>query len=259
MRASNGGERYFAPDAELLPRPRRAGAGRQMTGISGTTTLVGILGWPVEHSLSPRMQNAAFAAAGLDWAYVALPTPPDRLPDALEGLAALGFAGANVTAPHKLAVATLCETDVPSVNTLVVRDGRIAGSSTDAAILREVATPERPVVLGDGGSATAFAEALPGARLFARRAEWPPDVRRADLVVNATAARDEVLVELGPGQTLIDLPYPETATAVAARTAGATVISGLDVLVAQGAASFELWTGRDAPVAAMRAAIGLPA
>jgi shikimate dehydrogenase len=229
-----------------------------MTGISGTTTLVGILGWPVEHSLSPRMQNAAFAAAGLDWAYVALPTRPDRLAEAVSGLAALGFAGANVTAPHKLAVAALCEADAPSVNTLVVRDGRVEGRSTDAAILRAVATPEQPVVLGDGGSATAFAAALPGARRFARRAEWQPDVRAADLVVNATAARDEVLVELGPGQTLIDLPYPETATAAAARAAAATVIPGLEVLVAQGAASFELWTGREAPVAAMRAAIGLP-
>ena len=63
-----------------------------------------------------------------------------------------------------------------------------------------------------------------------------------------------MLVELGPGQTLIDLPYPETATARAAREAGAAVVNGLDVLVAQGAASFELWTGVPAPVEVMRAA-----
>ena len=74
----------------------------------------------MEHSLSPRMHNAAFEALGLDWAYVALPTPPERLEDAVRGLAALGFAGANVTTPHKLAVTALCETDAPSVNTLVV-------------------------------------------------------------------------------------------------------------------------------------------
>ena len=96
-----------------------------MTAISGSTTLVGILGWPVEHSLSPRMHNAAFAALGLDWAYVALPTPPERLEDAVRGLVALGFAGANVTTPHKLAVTEFCETDEPSVNTLVVRDGHV--------------------------------------------------------------------------------------------------------------------------------------
>ena len=83
------------------------------------------------------------------------------------------------------------------------------------------------------------------------------DVADADLVVNATAAREEILVAVGPGQTLVDLPYPETATAAAARRAGARVIGGLEVLVAQGAASFELWTGLPAPVDVMRAAVGL--
>jgi shikimate dehydrogenase len=227
--------------------------------ITGTTRLVGILGWPVGHSLSPRMHNAAFAELGLDWAYVPLPTPPEGLADAMRGLAALGFAGANVTAPHKLAAAALCDTDASSVNTLVVRDdGGIEGRTTDAAIL-EGLSAVRPVVLGDGGAAVAFLEALPEARHFARRGAWPPDVRDADLVVNATGARDEVLVELEPGQTLVDLPYPETGTAAAARRAGATVVTGLEVLVAQGAASFELWTGLEAPVEAMRASVGFAA
>ena len=225
-----------------------------MSEISGTTTLVGLLGWPVEHSLSPRMHNAAFAALGLDWAYVPLPTRPERLADAVRGLAALGFAGANVTAPHKLAVAGLCETDAPSVNTLVVRDGRVEGSTTDAAILGGL-TAERPVVIGDGGSATAFVQALPHARSFSRRGEWPPEVGDADVVVNATPVRDEVLVRLGPGQTLVDLPYPDTATAEAAREVGAAVVPGLEVLLAQGAASFELWTGLPAPIDAMREAL----
>jgi shikimate dehydrogenase len=226
--------------------------------ISGTTTLVGILGWPVDHSLSPRMHNAAFAALGLDWAYVPLPTPPERLLEAVRGLASLGFAGANVTSPHKLAVAALCDTDAPSVNTLVVRDGAVQGWTTDAAVLDGLAA-ESPVVIGDGGAAMAFLHALPGARQFSRRASWPPDVRGADLVVNAASVRDEVLVQLRPGQTLVDLPYPDTATAEAARTAGATVVSGVEVLLAQGAASFELWTGQPAPVDAMRRALGLPA
>jgi shikimate dehydrogenase len=224
--------------------------------ISGTTRLVGIIGWPVEHSLSPRMQNAAFAELGLDWAYVALPTPPERLDDAVRGLAALGFAGANVTTPHKLAVAELCETDAPSVNTLVVRDDRIEGSTTDAAILSGLRA-DSPAVIGDGGTAVAFMEALPDARQFSRRGTWPPDVAGADLVVNATSERDAVLVELQAGQTLVDLPYPETATAVAARASGATVATGLEVLLAQGVAAFELWTGVPAPVDAMRNALGL--
>ena len=81
-----------------------------------------------------------------------------------------------------------------------------------------------------------------------RRGEWPPDVRDADLVIHATPVRDEVLFELGRGQTLIDLPYPRTATAEAAAAAGARVLDGLEVLVAQGAASFELWTALEAPV-----------
>ena len=222
--------------------------------ITAETKLVALIGHPVAHSLSPRMQNAAFAARGLDWAYVALDVPPDALEDAVRGLAAAGFAGANVTAPHKLAVAKLVEADVPSVNTLVIRDGGIAGTTTDAAVLSRLSA-KRPVVLGDGGAAEAFAHALPDARRFSRRDEWPPDVAGADLVVNATSERDDVLVELARGQTLVDLPYPETATARAAREAGATVVDGLDTLVAQGAASFEQWTGIAAPLEVMHAAV----
>jgi shikimate dehydrogenase len=226
--------------------------------ISGETRLVALLGHPVAHSLSPRMQNAAFAARGLDWAYVACDVAPEAVTDAVYGLVALGFAGANVTAPHKLAVAQLVETEVPSVNTLVIRGGRVLGYSTDAAVLDGLPA-ERPVVIGAGGSAAAFLAALPHARVFARRGAWPPDARDADLVVHATPVRDDVLVELRAGQTLVDLPYPASATAAAARAAGATVYDGLDVLAAQGAASFELWTGVPAPHGVMRAALGLPA
>ena len=224
--------------------------------ISGTTRLVGLLGHPVSDSLSPRMQNAAFAARGLDWAYVACDVMPEGFEVAVRGLAAAGFAGANVTTPHKTAAAALAETDLPSVNTLVFEDGRIRGFSTDAAVLAGLPA-ERAVVIGDGGAAAAFREALPQARTFARQGDWPPDVGDADLVVNATSERDEVLVELGSGQTLVDLPYPETATARAARERGARVVDGLEVLVAQGAASFELWTGVSAPVEVMRRAVGL--
>jgi shikimate dehydrogenase len=130
----------------------------------------------------------------------------------------------------------------------------VQGWTTDAAILAGLQA-SNPVVIGDGGAATAFTEALPQARRFSRRGEWPPDAREADLVVNATTVRDEVLVDLGAGQTLVDLPYPETATAEAARRAGANVVTGLEVLVAQGAASFELWTGLPAPLDVMRAAV----
>jgi shikimate dehydrogenase len=201
------------------------------------------------------MQNAAFAARALDWAYVALDVPSERLEAAVRGLAAAGFVGANVTSPHKLAVAKLVGAEVPSVNTLLFRDGTIEARSTDAAVLAGLPTGSAAIV-GDGGAARAFAEALPEARRFSRRGEWPPDVADAQLVVHATSERDEVLFEVGPGGTLIDLPYPESATAAAARALGARVVDGLDVLVAQGAAAFELWTGVPAPIAVMRAAIG---
>jgi shikimate dehydrogenase len=222
--------------------------------ITGVTRLVGLLRDPLADSLSPRMQNAGFAALGLDWAYVPLGVRPKELEDAIRGLVALGFVGANVTTPHKVAAARLVETDLESVNTLVVRDGRVVGHSTDAAIAAEL-RPERPAVIGAGGAATAWLEALPNADRFSRRGTWPPAVADADFVVNATSERDEVVVEVGPGQTLVDLPYPATATARSAAAAGARVVDGLDVLVAQGAASFELWTGLPAAVDVMRAAV----
>jgi shikimate 5-dehydrogenase len=158
--------------------------------------------------------------------------------------------------PHKLSVAAYCTTDAPSVNTLVVREGGVEGLSTDTAILSGLSY-QHPVVIGDGGTATAFVAALPDARLFARRGSWPPDVADADLVINATSEREAVVAELHAGQTLVDLPYPETATAGAARRVGARVVPGLEVLLAQGAAAFELWTGLAAPIDAMRDAIGL--
>ena len=194
------------------------------------------------------MQNAAFAVAGLDWEYVLR----DVLPDELEA-AVREVEYANVTAPYKLDVARILGSDLPSVNTIV----RGRGVSTDAAILEQVTDCYKPAIVGAGGAAAAFRHALPTAQVFSRRGEWPPDVSEADLVIHATPVRDEVLFELGPSQTLVDLPYPSTATAEAASAAGARVLDGLEVLVAQGAASFELWTGRPAPVEAMRDAVGL--
>jgi shikimate dehydrogenase len=222
--------------------------------ISGETRIVGLLGDPVSASLSPVMQNAAFAARALDWSYVPLAVEAGRLEDALRGIVALGFVGANVTTPHKRAVAQLLGADVPSVNTLVVTPDGVRATSTDAAILEQLAF-RGAAIIGDGGAAAAFAAALPDAKRYARRGMWPPDVADVDLVVNATSERDAVLAELAAGQVLVDLPYPATATARAAAANGARVVDGLDVLVAQGAAAFELWTGIPAPVDVMRAAV----
>ena len=220
------------------------------------TTQIGLLGHPVAHSLSPRMQNAAFAARGLDWHYSA-----HDVEDALEGVAslrALGYAGANVTIPHKQAVVAACdEADGDAVNTLVFRDGRVLGFNTDREILAGIEA-SRACVIGAGGAARTLAPALPeDTRVYTRSGAWPPDATGCDLVVNATPVRDAVLVVLRPGQTVVDLAYgpEETALVAAARAAGCEVVDGLEALVRQGAASFRLWTGLEPPVDVMRSAV----
>ena len=229
--------------------------------IDGGTRLVGLIGDPVSGSLSPRMQNAAFAARGLNWAYVPLPVAGERLEDAVRGLVALGFAGANVTAPHKEAVARLCdEAEDEAVNTLVIRDGRIVGSNTDREIVAGLAAT-RVCLIGSGGAATALVGALPGeVHVFSRSDDWPPDATDCDLIVNATPVRDEVLVHPRAEQSVVDLAYnadgSETALVAAALAAGCkTIIDGYEALVRQGASSFERWTGVPAPLDVMRAAV----
>jgi shikimate dehydrogenase len=233
--------------------------------IGGGTRLVGLLGQPVSGSLSPRMQNAAFAARALDWAYVPLEVEPARLENAVRGLVALGFAGANVTIPHKEAAAALCdEAEGDSVNTLVIRAGRVLGFNTDRETIAGI-DAERVCLIGAGGASKALLRALPGeVRVFSRSGDWPPDASGCDLVVNATPVRDELLVEPRPEQAVVDLAYHAdgrtTALVAAAREAGCRlVVDGLEALVRQGAASFVLWTGVEAPVEAMRASLGLPA
>jgi len=233
--------------------------------IGGATRLVGLLGQPVAGSLSPRMQNAAFAARALDWAYVPVEVSPAGLGEAVGGLAALGFAGANVTVPHKEAVVAYCdEAEGDAVNTLVLRDGRVLGFNTDKEIVAGVEAA-RVCLIGSGGAAKALLPALPGeVRVFSRTADWPPDASDCDLVVNATPVRDELLVEPRAEQGVVDLAYNAdgrpTALIAAAREAGCRlVVDGREALVRQGAASFRLWTGVEAPVEAMRAALGLEA
>jgi shikimate dehydrogenase len=242
--------------------------------ITATTRLVTLLGHPVDHSLSPRMQNAAFAARALDWAYVAVDVEPDALPEAVAGLRALGFAGANVTIPYKSAVAELCDQldDLSrrsgAVNTLVFRDGGVVGANTDGRAVASAvdARGAHVLVLGRGGVARAVAVALEDAGAasvgLASRSDddWPPAAHDATILVNATPLRDETPVPPRVHQQVVDLAYrPDgrpTAFVAAAREAGCpTVVDGLEILVRQGAASFELWTGVPAPLEVMRAAV----
>jgi shikimate dehydrogenase len=223
---------------------------------------VALLGKPVAESLSPRMQNAAFEAAGLDWEYVALEVEPAALAETVHRLRLEGWAGANVTIPHKRAAAALCdEADGEAVNTLVFRDERVLGFNTDKEIVAGIQA-ERVCLIGAGGAAISLLPGLPGeVRVFSRSGDWPPDASAADLIVNATPVRDELLVEPRAGQIVVDLAYradgTPTALVAAARAAGCEVVDGLEALVRQGAASFELWTERPAPVGAMRSALGL--
>lgn len=257
--------------------------------IDAETRLVALLGHPVAHSLSPRLQNAAFRALGLNWAYVALDVEHAHLRAAVLGLAALGFAGANVTIPHKSAVIPFCdEVDAvalkaQSVNTLVIRDGRVHGSSTDGLAVTQAvhAAGARALVLGAGGAAKAVAVALADAGaevvVSARREEqaaavaaacggavaaWPPSAEGFGILLNSTPVKDELVVVPVAGQQVVDMAYSSdgapTALVTAARAAGCdTVVDGAAVLAGQGAASFERWTGLPAPVAAMRAALRL--
>ncbi len=141
--------------------------------FTGQTKNLAVMGWPILHSLSPALQNAALQQAGLDYAYIALPVPPEELETAVKGLKAMNFRGWNVTIPHKSAIIPLLdEVDEPAriigaVNTVVNTDGRLKGYNTDAAGflrgLEEISFSPRGqivTVLGAGGAARAVLWAL---------------------------------------------------------------------------------------------------
>jgi shikimate dehydrogenase len=228
--------------------------------------VVRLLGNPVSASPSPRMHNAAFAALGLDWRYEALELEPHELEAAVRDL----DAGANVTIPYKVDVMSLLDevdAEAVSVNTIVRRrDGTLHGSSTDGLAVTGAVEPRgaRALVLGGGGAAMAVVEALERAgaevRVASRQTDWPPEPRDATLIVNATPVKDEALVDPEPQMAVVDLAYnadgSDTALIAAAKRARCTtVVDGLEVLVRQGAASFERWTGLAAPIDVMRAAV----
>ena len=261
-------------------------------------TLAGVVGFPVAHSRSPQMQEAAFAELGLDWRYLRLPVPPERFDETVAALPASGYRGVNVTIPHKLRALALADeasdaaATIGAANTLSFGDGGIAADNTDAAgFLDAIGRPvegTRALVRGAGGAGRAIAWALREAgaaevavwnRTPARARELAEDLglqqaeepRAADLLVNATsvglepddgeqAALEHLrLAALDPPALVVDLVYGERPTPVIewARRGGAETVDGLEVLVRQGARSFELWTGREAPLAAMRAAVAL--
>ena len=255
------------------------------------TPLAGVIGFPVGHSRSPAMMNAAFAALGLDWHYVKLPLPPERFDAGVRALPGSGYRGANVTLPHKLAAHELADelseaaTAIGAVNTLTFSDdGGIAGDNTDAGGLLDALGDELPptaLVLGAGGAARAAAWALAsaGARVTVwnrtgERAqalasdlgvEFGERPAEAELLVNATSVglrADDSLagLPLVDARVVVDLVYGDAPTPIArwGEERGARVVGGLEVLVRQGARSLALWTGMDPPLDAMRRAVVQP-
>lgn len=273
--------------------------------------LVGVIGWPVSHSLSPAMHNRAFRECGFsDWRYVALPVENAQVKNAVHGLRALGFVGANVTVPHKETVLPHLDrvSDdarlIKAVNTIAIeKDGALVGHNTDVIGLIADFTEHkidlknhRALILGAGGSARAVVHALmrmgcADITIMNRTKNKADDIaaeivairedvkfRTASLnlgsddpiagykiIINTTSlgmgdARGEMpwnsSLAFTKDQIVYDLIYNPEQTLLLrhAVLCGARAINGLGMLVHQGAASFEIWTGKKAPVEAMREA-----
>ena len=275
--------------------------------VTGKTKLCGLIGDPVEHSMSPAMHNAAFAKLGLDFCYVPFRVKPEDLPQAVAGMRALNIRGLNVTIPHKVAIIPyLDELDplaekIGAVNTVVNDNGVLQGFNTDAigfleALIQKGMEPKgkKVVVLGAGGAgrAVSFVLAERGAHLVILNRwlelDWAEELasqltqtfqkevkaqeltevnlarslKEAYILVNATSIGmspniDETLVSpdlLRPSLVVFDIVYNPVKTKLLnqAEQVGAQIISGLEMLVWQGALAFELWTGAKAPVELMR-------
>lgn len=280
-------------------------------GITGKTKVVGLFGYPVAHSFSPQMHNAAFRQLSLDYCYVPFPVNPDRICEAAAAVRALSLAGVNVTVPHKQGViAYLDELSsearlIGAVNTIVNKEGRLVGYNTDGqGFVRSLRTDagfdpkgKSLILLGAGGAARGVAVqlALAGTRKITivnrtpKKAEeivqvinehtqaeaevlpWTaeslaPAVRAAAAVVNTTSLgmhpREEEAPPLEtdllvPGTLVADLVYNPVRTLFLqkAEAAGCQTLSGLGMLLHQGAIAFELWTGCTAPIQVMRDAL----
>ncbi len=275
--------------------------------ISGRTRVCGIIGDPIEHTMSPVMHNAAFEKMGVDYFYVPFRVKKEQLAKAIEGVRALNIRGLNVTIPHKVDIIPFLDGLDPlakrigAVNTVVNDEGILTGYNTDAtgflqALLERGIEPRggNIVILGAGGASRAisFILAETGSNLvilnrlleldwaeelasrlshtFAKEVEalelnqknLAEALEKADILVNATSvgmtpSMDETLVPfnlLKPGLVVFDIVYNPIKTRLLreAEEAGAKTISGIDMLVWQGALAFEKWTGIKAPIELMR-------
>jgi len=275
--------------------------------ITGMTRIYGLMGDPVEHSVSPAMQNAAFEARGLDAVYLPFKVKSQELQPAIQGIRALNIQGLNVTIPHKVAVIPFLDEldplaeNIGAVNTIVNEEDSLKGFNTDAsgflkALLSEGIQPERKnvVILGAGGAARAIAFILAdrGANLIIlnRHIEAAQDLadrivnlfrrevqalemkpgnlqtalKSGDIIVNTTSVGMSPGLSETPvppsliqrGQVVFDIIYNPVRTRLMdeSKKRGAKVIGGVEMLVQQGAAAYEHWTGQEAPIEVMRQA-----
>ncbi|MDD5260112.1 MAG: shikimate dehydrogenase [bacterium] len=275
--------------------------------ITGKTKVCGIFGYPIEHSLSPLMHNAAFKALELDYVYVAVKVAPEDLAAAIKAIRALDLVGVNITIPHKEAVITLLDELSPeakaigAVNTIVNCGGRLIGDNTDGkgfikSLVEEnkIKLPGKKVVLlGAGGAGRSIGISLLKNNIQSlylydlaenRRNSLAADLinmsskkkvkllgqdelhqalKNADILINATPvgmkATDPCVVDpalLTKKLFIYDIVYNyETALLKEAKRKKIKCANGLGMLVNQGAVSFELWTGKKAPLQIMRKAL----
>jgi shikimate dehydrogenase len=265
---------------------------------------VGVIGDPVAHSLSPIFQQAAYDARGIPARYERWHTRAEEIRARIDSLRGLGFFGANVTVPHKVAVTglvdTLSETAVRlgAVNTVINQGGRLHGDNTDLyGFMRSLLTArpsverDRVLIIGAGGASRAVVAAVAeigvaGVTIANRSRERAEQlvadlhidsaaiipltdwdlmgaIRDHSVIVNATSIgwnddqtvlAPELLDAADPQGLIADLTYRDTPLLVQAKARGIATLDGLPMLVHQGARSFELWTGRDAPIDVMMAA-----
>ena len=273
--------------------------------ITGKTRVCGVIGEPIEHTLSPLMHNAAFEALKLDYVFLAFRVKPVEVESAVNGMRALNIRGLNVTMPHKSTVikhldrVDLSAQIVNSVNTILNKENLLFGFNTDGVgafkALKENGVElkgRKVLLLGAGGAARAIAytmakeadelavlnRTVKQAQALAKLLEKsfnkkistgslsPSDIQSnlqdSDILINATSVGmkpkgEETPVPpklLRPNLAVMDIVYNplETKLAKDAKAAGARVVSGVEMLIYQGAASFELWTGKSAPVEVMR-------
>lgn len=277
--------------------------------LSGHTKPFAVLGHPIGHTLSPVMHNASMRKLGFDGIYLALDVHPDRLMEVLPAMALMGFAGVNLTVPHKeIAFHGLDNLDESAklfgaANTVEFTDDGMVGHNTDGyGFLKALeegfgksVEGDSVFVLGCGGAgrATALQAATKGAKALVladidaervqklndeiigltphvevvqalKKSEQVELCRESDLVVQASPVgmkkADPSLLPpeaFREGQRVFDLiyMYPETAFLTTAREAGVEIANGLGMLLHQGARAFEIWTGVEPSVPAMRKAL----